>query len=130
LENLYERYGYYGEKTHNLVMPGLDGLERMAKLMQSFRDVPPTKIAGVAVTERTDYAPGIHTCCADGSTSSIELSGSNVLRFKLQDGTDILVRPSGTEPKIKIYVLTLGKDAKERDENLAKYSAWVDAIPR
>ncbi len=130
LENLYEKYGYYGEKTHNLVMPGLDGLERMATLMESFRSAPPEEIAGVKVTQRTDYATGTLTDCADGSTSSIELSGSNVLRFTLADGNHILVRPSGTEPKIKIYVLTLGKDAKERDENLAKYSAWVDAIPR
>ncbi len=130
LENLYKKYGYYGEKTHNLVMPGLDGLEKMAKLMQDFRSAPPAEIAGVKVTERTDYSSGILTRCEDGSTAPIELSGSNVLRFKLSDGTDILIRPSGTEPKIKIYVLTLGKNAAERDENLRKYSAWVDAIPR
>ena len=63
--------------------------------------------------------------CATGKASAMELSGSNVLRFELADGTSIIVRPSGTEPKIKVYVLTKGKDAAERDANLAKYASWV-----
>ena len=68
--------------------------------------------------------------CESGKASTMELSGSNVLRYELADGTHILVRPSGTEPKIKIYILTIGKDAAQRDANIAKYSQWVDAIPR
>lgn len=60
----------------------------------------------------------------------MELSGSNVLRYELADGTAILVRPSGTEPKIKVYILTIGKDKAERDENLAKYSQWVATLTK
>ena len=60
----------------------------------------------------------------------MELSGSNVLRYELADGTAILVRPSGTEPKIKGYILTIGKDETERDENLAKYSQWVATLTK
>ena len=65
---------------------------------------------------------------ASGEVTKIALSGSNVLRFELCDGTHIVVRPSGTEPKIKVYILTKGADASERDANLAKYSAWVNTL--
>ncbi len=128
LQQLYRTYGWYGEKTHNLVMPGLDGLEKMAALMASLRQNPPTAIAGVDVAVRKDYTDGTVIRCADGAVSKMELSGSNVLRYELSDGTVILVRPSGTEPKIKIYILTLGKDAAERDENIEKYSRWVESL--
>ena len=130
IQALYKKYGWYGEKTHNLVMPGLDGLAKMAALMKSFRADPPQEIAGVKVVCRKDYADGTVVDCESGKASTMELSGSNVLRYELADGTHILVRPSGTEPKIKIYILTIGKDAAQRDANIAKYSQWVDAIPR
>ena len=130
LQALYEKYGYYGEKTHNLVMPGLDGLEKMAALMKGLRDAPPADIAGVAVTKRTDYADGTITDCATGNVTASELKGSNVLRYALDDGTVILVRPSGTEPKIKVYILTLGEDPKQRDENIEKYSRWALALQK
>ena len=100
LDVLYEKYGWYGEKTHNLVMPGLDGLEKMANLMKSLRENPPAAISGVAVVRRKDYADGSVVDCATGAVSAMELKGSNVLRYELADGTTILVRPSGTEPKI------------------------------
>ena len=128
LQSLYEKYGWYGEKTHNLVMPGLDGLEKMAHLMQSLRENPPAEIAGTKVVVRKDYTDGSVIDCVSGAVSQMELRGSNVLRFELSDGTTILVRPSGTEPKIKVYILTMGKDAQERDENLEKYSRWVATL--
>ena len=130
LEALYRKYGFYGEKTHNLVMPGLDGLEKMAALMKSLRADPPTHIAGVEVLRRKDYTDGSVIDCRTGEKTAMELSGSNVLRYELADGTAILVRPSGTEPKIKVYILTIGKDEAERDENLAKYSQWVATLTK
>ena len=130
LNALYEKYGWYAEKTHNLVMPGLDGLRDMAKLMKDLRENPPTEISGVKVIVRKDYTDGSVIDCVTGAKSRMELSGSNVLRYELEDGTVILVRPSGTEPKIKVYILTLGKDAAERDANLAKYSAWVETLTK
>ena len=128
LQALYKKYGWYGEKTHNLVMPGLDGLEKMAALMKRLRTAPPANIAGVDVVVRKDYQDGTATDCAAGKVSRMELSGSNVLRFELADGTTILVRPSGTEPKIKVYILTKGVDTAERDANIEKYSAWVKTL--
>ena len=128
LEALFEKYGWYGEKTHNLVMPGLDGAEKMAALMKSLRETPPSEIAGVKVATYKDYSDGTARDAASGEVTRIALSGSNVLRFELCDGTHIVVRPSGTEPKIKVYILTKGADASERDANLAKYSAWVNTL--
>ncbi len=127
---LCEKHGFYGEKTHNLVMPGLDGLADMAKLMKSLREDPPAGIAGVEVVQFKDYQDGSVTDCASGSRSSMELSGSNVLRFELADGTSIIVRPSGTEPKIKVYILTKGADAAGRDANIEKYSQWVATLQK
>ena len=128
LQKLYEKYGWYVEKTHNLVMPGLDGLEKMTSLMNTLRTAPPAEIAGTAVVARRDYLNGTQTDCVSGAVTQIELKGSNVLRFALSDGTVILVRPSGTEPKIKVYILTQGKDASERDARIEAYSAWVKTL--
>ena len=130
LNALYEKYGYYGEKTHNLLMPGLDGLEKMAQLMRDLRADPPAAIAGVEVLRRKDYTDGSVIDCRTGEKSAMELSGSNVLRYELADGTTILVRPSGTEPKIKVYVLTIGETPAARNENLRKYGEWVKTLQR
>ena len=130
LNALYEKYGFYGEKTHNLVMPGLDGLEKMAQIMRELRSEPPAAIAGVEVLRRKDYTDGSVVDCRTGEKSAMELSGSNVLRYELADGTTILVRPSGTEPKIKVYILTIGDGAAARDENLCKYGEWVKTLQR
>ena len=130
LQALYNKHGWYGEKTHNLVMPGLDGLADMAKLMKSLRETPPAEISGVKVVQFKDYADGSVTDCATGAKSSMELSGSNVLRFEMADGTSVIVRPSGTEPKVKVYVLTKGADAAERDANLKKYGDWVATLKK
>ena len=130
LQALYEKYGWYGEKTFNLVMPGLDGLADMARLMKSLREAPPAQIAGVDVVQFKDYLDGSVVDLATGGKTAMELSGSNVLRFELADGTSIIVRPSGTEPKIKVYILTKGADAAERDANIAKYGAWVDTLKK
>jgi len=130
METLYKKYGWYGEKTFNLVMPGLDGLADMARLMKNLRDNPPAELSGVAVTVRKDYADGSVTDCATGARSSMELRGSNVLRFEMADGTSVIVRPSGTEPKIKVYLLTRGADRAACDANIEKYGRWVASLQK
>ena len=128
LQALYKKYGWYGEKTHNLVMPGLDGLRDMAKLMKDLRENPPTEISGVKVIVRKDYTDGSVIDCVTGAKSRMELSGSNVLRYELEDGTVILVRPSGTEPKIKTYFTTLGKDLAEAQAQKDALAAAIEPI--
>mgnify|MGYP006064855111 FL=1 len=128
LQALFEKYGYYGEKTMNLVMPGLDGLKKMADLMAGLRQNPPTEIAGVAVKQQKDYQDGSVVNVADGAKSTMELSGSNVLRYEMADGTSLIVRPSGTEPKVKVYILANGTTKAECDEKVAKYAAWAETL--
>ncbi len=125
---LFEKYGYYSEKTLNLVMPGLDGLKKMADLMAGLRAKPPVEIAGVAVKEQKDYQDGSVVCVADGSKTTMELSGSNVLRYEMADGTSLIVRPSGTEPKVKVYILANGATREEAEAKVAKYAAWAESL--
>ena len=130
LQALFEKYGYYGEKTLNLVMPGLDGLKKMADLMANLREKPPVEIAGVAVKEQKDYKDGSVVNVADGCKSTMELSGSNVLRYEMADGTSLIVRPSGTEPKVKVYILAQGASKAVCDATVAKYAAWAETLKR
>ena len=124
----YEKYGYYGEKTLNLVMPGLDGLKKMAALMAGLREAPPAEIAGVAVAQQKDYQDGSVVNVSDGAKGTMELSGSNVLRYEMADGTSLIVRPSGTEPKVKVYILANDTSKEGCDAKVAKYAAWAETL--
>ena len=128
LQELYAKYGQFAEKTLNLVMPGLDGLQKMAALMAGLREKPPVEIAGVAVKEQKDYKDGSVVEVATGKRGKMELSGSNVLRYEMADGTSLIVRPSGTEPKVKVYILTKGETRAEADANVAKYALWAEGL--
>ena len=125
---LYEKYGFYSERTMNLVMPGLDGLKKMAELMAGLREKPPVEIAGVAVKEQKDYKDGSVVCVECGKKSEMELSGSNVLRYEMADGTSLIVRPSGTEPKVKVYILANGESKEAAEAKVAKYAAWAEGL--
>ena len=128
LQALYEKYGSYGERTLNLVMPGLDGLKKMADLMASLRANPPREIGGEAVKTWKDYKDGSVVDAATGGKSAMELSGSNVLRYELADGTSVIVRPSGTEPKVKVYILAQGASQDDCAGKVARYSAWAEGL--
>ena len=128
LDALYTKYGYYGEKTLNLVMPGLEGMALMANLMAKLRQTPPAEIAGTTVLHQKDYQDGTERDTASGAVSPMALVGSNVLAYDLADETTIVVRPSGTEPKIKVYVLAKGKDSTDSQEKVAKYAAWAETL--
>ena len=125
---LYEKYGCYGERTMNLVMPGLDGLKKMADLMAGLREKPPVEIAGVAVAQQKDYKDGSVVTVATGDKTTMELTGSNVLRYEMSDGTSLIVRPSGTEPKVKVYILANGANKEDCDAKVAKYAAWAESL--
>jgi phosphoglucomutase len=128
LMGLYKKYGFYAEKTLNLVMPGLDGLKKMAQLMADLREKPPVEIAGVAVVQQKDYKDGSVVTVATGEKTTMELTDSNVLRYEMADGTSLIVRPSGTEPKVKVYVLTNGETQADCDTKVAKYAAWSETL--
>ena len=126
LTELYSKYGQYGEKTLNLMMPGIDGIAKMRELMTGLRENPPAEIALEPVKVRRDYQAGVETNTLTGAASEIELSGSNVLRYETQDGTVVIVRPSGTEPKVKVYIMTSGRTPEECGKKIEKYSRWAE----
>ena len=128
LDALYEKYGNYGERTMNLVMPGLDGLKKMADLMAGLRANPPKEIGGETVKVWKDYKDGSVVDAATGAKTAMELSGSNVLRYELADGTSVIVRPSGTEPKVKVYILAQGASQADCADKVARYSAWAEGL--
>ena len=125
---LYEKYGYFREKTLNLVMPGLDGLQKMKALMTSLRSEPPKEIAGTEVVRLRDYLDGSIYVSGVGKVGKTPFEGSNVLYFELADGSSFIIRPSGTEPKIKVYVLCRGENAADCDERTAKYAAFAEEL--
>ena len=130
MESLYEKYGRYAEKTLNLVMPGLDGLAKMKNLMAQLRSKPPKEIAGTEVFRLRDYSNGSITVPELGVMGETPIKGSNVLYFELADGTSFIVRPSGTEPKIKVYILCKGADKAECDAKLKKYSEYAESLKK
>ena len=130
MESLYEKYGRYAEKTLNLVMPGLDGLAKMKNLMARLRSEPPKEIAGTEVFRLRDYSDGSITVPELGVMGETPIKGSNVLYFELADGTSFIVRPSGTEPKIKVYILCKGADKAECDAKLKKYSEYAENLKK
>ncbi len=105
MDELYRKYGYFREETLNLYMYGVDGLGEMKALMAALREEPPTEVGGLAVARVRDYQTGDVRVPGLGVVEKTAISGSNVLYFDLTDGSALVVRPSGTEPKIKMYVL-------------------------
>ena len=128
LQKCYEKYGFYGERTMNLVMPGLDGLKKMAKLMADLRANPPKEVGGTTVAQWKDYQDGSVVDAATGARTTMELSGSNVLRYELSDGTSVIVRPSGTEPKVKVYILARGESQADCQAKVERYAAWAESL--
>ena len=115
LEELYAQYGRYLNKVDSFEFPGLSGMDKMAKMMESLRKNPPADFAGDAVVSVTDYEKPEET----------GLPKANVLIYKLEDGASVVVRPSGTEPKIKTYFTTKGKDLAEAEAEKEKLAAAV-----
>ena len=113
-----------------MVMPGMDGLKKLAQLMAERRGKPPVEIAGVGVLQQKDYQDGSVVNVGDGAKSTMELSGSNVLRYELADGTSVIVRPSGTEPKVKVYILAQGKDRADCNAKVERYAAWAESLKK
>ena len=121
IDMLYEKYGYYGDKVTSFVLPGKDGLEKMKHTMETLRNNPPKDFAGEKVVAVRDYQTHVRTTI-DGKTETLTLPESNVLYYELENGAWICVRPSGTEPKIKLYVNAVSKDPDTTQELLNAYS--------
>lgn len=124
---IFEKYGYYSEGIGTIVLPGLDGLAKMSSLMDGLRQNPPKEIAGVKVASVADYKTGLITD-ADGKTAPTGLPKSNVLFYTLENGDSTVIRPSGTEPKIKLYYLVSDKTASAAEEKRNAYKAAFEKL--
>ena len=111
-------------------MPGIDGLEKMSALMTRLRANPPQSIGGETVLRMRDYKTGRVSVFGLGEVGETEIRGSNVLYFELGGGSSFIVRPSGTEPKIKIYILVRGADEADCDTKIERLAAYVDTLKR
>ena len=118
LEEIYKQYGRYLNKVDSFEFPGLTGMEKMASIMQKLRDNPPTELAGHKVVKVTDYKKPEET----------GLPAANVLIYALENGATVVVRPSGTEPKIKTYFTTLGKDLADAQAQKDALAAAIEPI--
>ena len=118
LLDVYKKYGYYLEGVENIYMEGLDGKEKMAKVMDSLRSNGPKNIGNCEITSVRDYSTGIITDIRTGKQSPTNLPKSNVLYYEDEKGNVIVVRPSGTEPKLKLYFLVNGKTEEEAKEKI------------
>lgn len=110
LEAIWQRCGYFQEGLHNVTLPGRDGQARIAALMAGLRSNPPEAFAGIPVAFRDDYATGTGVEPATGRTYALALGRADVLHYRFADGGFVMVRPSGTEPKLKLYVSVVGPD--------------------
>ncbi|MBE6537500.1 MAG: phospho-sugar mutase [Ruminococcaceae bacterium] len=128
LNKLYETYGFYGERTIDIYMEGLDGIERRKRVMQSLRDSIPEQFGGIKVIEARDYKAGEIKNVYDGTVEPTGLQPSDVLYYVLENGDKIVVRPSGTEPKIKIYLLAHADDKNALDEKIEAYASDAKSI--
>lgn len=119
LIELYDTYGVYKEIIHSITLKGIEGIENMKKIMDTLRKDAPSEIAGVKVTETRDYLEDKIVDVATGKVSPTNLPKSNVLYFTLADDTWFCVRPSGTEPKIKIYFGTKADTVENAEKKIA-----------
>ncbi len=111
---LYEKHGYYINNVLNFGFEGEDGMKKMASIMDHLRQNPPTVIANLTVVGHSDYQES--KCVEGGAVTEIDLPKSNVLEYRLENGAKIIVRPSGTEPKIKVYLSAKGATKAKSQE--------------
>ncbi len=118
MNSLYDKFGYYCNEVKSYTFEGAQGMEKMAQIMDTLRQNPPKTIGDFIVTAVSDYKTS-KTTFTDGKEEKIDLPKSNVLAFALENGNKVIVRPSGTEPKIKAYLTAIGND-KESASKIAK----------
>ncbi len=128
IDELYHEYGYYYNKTLNFYFEGAEGMKIMAELMDTLRNNAPQNIAGFKVQGICDYLLSVDKDLVTGDENAIDLPKSNVLSYTLEDNNAAIVRPSGTEPKIKLYLTSVGKSKADTLEIMDKLEESAKAL--
>lgn len=128
MDEIYKENGYYINVTNSYTFEGASGMQKMKDIMSSLRENAPAEIAGYKVTETADYLLSVAKNLTENTESEICLPKSNVLSYVLEGGNAVIVRPSGTEPKIKIYVTSVGQTADDAVENSVKLAKAAERV--
>ncbi|HAP3802685.1 phospho-sugar mutase [Enterococcus faecalis] len=129
LQDIFEEFGYFEEKTISVTMSGIEGSGKIKALMAKCREQAPTEFAGIQVAQTEDFKELTNTF-ADGQTEQLQTPPSDVLKYHLEDGSWIAIRPSGTEPKIKFYLATKATSSSEASEKIAAFEAVVNELTK
>lgn len=116
LEALFKKYGYYICSQSSFAFEGITGMEKMKQIMSSLRTDTPESLCGSKIIKTQDYLTSVETDLQNGNTVSLTLPKSDVLSFMLENGCKVIIRPSGTEPKIKVYFFALSDSAQKSNE--------------
>ena len=128
LQDIYAKFGYYLNKVDSYEFEGLSGMDKMKDIMQGLRDKPLAKLGSLPVVAREDYKTLVHKDELTGQEWHIDLPNANILIYYLEGGHQVIVRPSGTEPKIKVYYSIKGKDLAEATEIKADIDTVIKAV--
>ena len=128
LNDLFEQYGYYSENTVSISLEGIEGQQRIARMMDEIRKIYPTKIGAADIVEITDYEIQEKTDVKTGKKEKIDIEKTNAIRFLYSDGCWYTLRPSGTEPKIKLYIYTKAENMKKSKDLLQEIEKTVLAV--
>lgn len=128
MDRIYQKYGYYKEQVESVTMEGMEGLDRIAGIMEDIRNNTPASIAGKKVIAVRDYQTSLRTDLATGKQEKILLPTSNVIYLELEDDNNFIIRPSGTEPKIKLYCLLKGKTRQEAEQLCDLVKTDIEAL--
>ncbi|WP_142427964.1 phospho-sugar mutase [Enterococcus faecalis] len=129
LQDIFEEFGYFEEKTISVTMSGIEGSGKIKALMAKCREQALTEFAGIQVAQTEDFKELTRTF-ADGQTEQLQTPPSDVLKYHLEDGSWIAIRPSGTEPKIKFYLATKATSSSEASEKIAAFEAVVNELTK
>ena len=127
IEEIYKEYGYYAEKTISVTLSGVDGAEQIKAIMAKFRENGPKEFNETAIVVVEDFKAQTSTA-ADGTVTALTTPPSDVLKYTLEDGSWIAVRPSGTEPKIKFYIAVVGESNEDSQAKIANIEAEINAF--
>lgn len=126
IDGLYEEFGYYMNKTLSFEFEGAQGMQKMADIMSGLRDNAPAEIAGRKVVKTADYKLSVEKDIVSGEEKTINLPKSNVLQYNLDGEHMVIVRPSGTEPKIKIYLTAVGNDKSDAERIIGELETAME----
>ena len=127
IEEIYKEYGYFAEKTISVTLSGVDGAEQIKSIMAKFRDNGPKEFNATAISVTEDFKAQTSTA-ADGTVTALTTPPSDVLKYTLDDGSWIAVRPSGTERKIKFYIAVVGDSNEDAQAKIAAIEAEINAF--